>query len=132
MPASVAYENFVVPMRLLADTLIVATATPLTSETQERLQFIMNRCVRGVIRSAEWIAVRQHELYDNQPDSGGGILRNVVLAGLAFVRWGQTDHQDVRLGRTGRLIGLDVRNSRPIIQTMRCGDGSQLFVNTIV
>ena len=68
VPASVAYDNHIVPLRILADTLVVATATPLTTETQQRLHFILNRNVRGVIRSAEWIAVRQHELYGNQPE----------------------------------------------------------------
>jgi len=69
VPASVAYDNHVVPLRILADTLIVASAEPLTTETQQRLHFILNRNVRGVIRSAEWIAIKLHELYDHQPES---------------------------------------------------------------
>lgn len=69
VPASVAYDNRIVPLRFLADTLIVGTAEPLSTEARQRLTFILNRNVRGVIRSADWIEARLQELYDVHPES---------------------------------------------------------------
>ena len=74
VPASVVYDNHVAPLRILANTLILASAVPLSTETQQRLNFILNCSVRGVIRTAEWIAIRLHELYDDQPECGGADL----------------------------------------------------------
>lgn len=53
VPASVAYENHIVPLYILADTLVVATASPFPTESQQCLHFILNRNVRGVFRSVD-------------------------------------------------------------------------------
>ncbi len=68
MPASVAYYNRVVPLRFVDDTLLVGAASPLNTETQQRLQFIMNQKVRGVVRSAAYVEARLDQLYGKPPD----------------------------------------------------------------
>jgi hypothetical protein len=73
MVSSVAYDNGIVPMRLLGDVLIVATAAPLTKDAEQRICFILNRKIRGVIRSPEYIAARQRELYDRPPETSNDL-----------------------------------------------------------
>jgi hypothetical protein len=68
--ASLACYYGIAPMRLLGDVLIVATALPLTEEAETCVRFIVGREVRYVIRSPEYIAARQRELYGQEPESG--------------------------------------------------------------
>jgi MshEN domain len=67
---SLAYELQIVPLFFLGETLVVATTSPLSSETEDRLRFVLSRNVRGVVRSAESIASDLQELYGRplQPD----------------------------------------------------------------
>lgn len=55
LPASVALELRVVPMRELAGTLILATDSQVLDETRDRIAYILNRKVHLVTRSPEWI-----------------------------------------------------------------------------
>lgn len=71
MPASVAHYNQVVPLRYVGETLLVGAVSPLTTETQERLQFFLNRRVRGVVRSAAYVAARLDQLYGKSPNGDG-------------------------------------------------------------
>ncbi len=55
LPASVAIELRVVPLRELAGTLILATDSHSLNETRDRVACILNRKVHLVTRSAEWM-----------------------------------------------------------------------------
>jgi hypothetical protein len=68
IPAPIACENRIVAITAVAGTLVVGASEPLSEELQEKLQFILNRRVRGVIRSEEWITEKLQELYDVPDD----------------------------------------------------------------
>jgi hypothetical protein len=55
VPGSVAIEMRVFPVREIGRTLVLATDSKPTTEAKSRLIFILNREVRFVIRSREWI-----------------------------------------------------------------------------
>ena len=55
LPASVAVELRVVPLCLLAGTLIVATDSHSLNELRDRVACILNRKVHVVTRSSEWL-----------------------------------------------------------------------------
>lgn len=63
VPGSVAIDLRVIPMRELGDTLVLATDTRPTTEKESRLVFILNRAVRFVIRSPDWIDAMLEALY---------------------------------------------------------------------
>ena len=55
IPASVAIEMRVIPLRELAGVLIIAKDAAVCDETCERVAFILNRKVHFVSRSSDWI-----------------------------------------------------------------------------
>ena len=55
IPASVAIDNRVVPIREIGKTLVLATDESVLPETRERIAFILNRNLRFVVRSHDWI-----------------------------------------------------------------------------
>jgi hypothetical protein len=71
LPPSLAIGELVVPIREIGDTLILATSRMLPSETDSRLRFVLNRNVRFVLRSPEWIAAKLREYYDNPSTENG-------------------------------------------------------------
>ncbi len=55
VPGSVAIEMRVVPVREIGRTLVLAIDTQQATEAQSRLAYILNREIRFVFRSHEWI-----------------------------------------------------------------------------
>ena len=55
IPGSFAIELRVVPVREIGRTLVLATDCKPTSDIESRLTFLLNRKVRFVIRSRDWI-----------------------------------------------------------------------------
>jgi hypothetical protein len=78
IPASVAIELRVVPVREIGSTLVLATDCNTETETKSRLVFILNRDVRFVVRSTDWIDAEldahyrsSGELLGNTSDDNG-------------------------------------------------------------
>lgn len=63
IPASVALDMGVVPIREIGKTLVLASDAKVTTETRERIAFILNRDVRFVIRSNTWIEAELESRY---------------------------------------------------------------------
>ena len=55
VPASVAIDMRVVPVREIGRTLVLATDDKIGNEARDRIVFILNREVRFVLRSRDWI-----------------------------------------------------------------------------
>ncbi len=73
LPASVAWENAVLPLGASGEVLVVAVSDPTDLDTVQKLQFILNRDVVPVVATREQIvaAVRRHygELQTDSVDS---------------------------------------------------------------
>lgn len=69
IPHSVAIENNVVPVREIGTTLVLATSARVTDDTEAKLRFILNRDIRFVFRSANWLTARLHEFYGSDDES---------------------------------------------------------------
>lgn len=69
IPASVAIELRVVPVREIGSTLILATDSEANTEARSRLAFILNRDVRFVVRSRDWIEAELDAHYRSLCDS---------------------------------------------------------------
>jgi hypothetical protein len=72
IPASVAIELRVVPVREIGNTLVLATDCKTEKETKTRLVFILNRDVRLVVRSRDWIEAELDAHYR----SSGELIEN--------------------------------------------------------
>lgn len=55
IPACIAFENRGVPLADWNGLLLVGSDSPLTEDVRDKLLFILNRKVRGVVRSPEWV-----------------------------------------------------------------------------
>lgn len=80
IPASVAIEMRVVPLRELAGTLIIATDAQVLHETLERLSFILNRKVRFVVRSYDWMEAELDCRYRCSPELSGTTTENDTVS----------------------------------------------------
>ena len=65
IPPAFAIAESVVPVREVGDTLVVAISRKPSSDLEGRLQFILNRNVRIVYRSADWLTAKLREFYDH-------------------------------------------------------------------
>jgi hypothetical protein len=74
VPASVAFENRLVPLADWGGMLIFASDTRLSEESREKLLFLFERKVTAVLRSSEWVSAALHELYDAPRDLDGSEL----------------------------------------------------------
>lgn len=63
LPASIAIDIRVVPVRELGRTLVVAVDCTPTSETRDRLMYLLNRNVRLVLRDHDWIETQLDAYY---------------------------------------------------------------------
>ena len=68
IPASVAVEMRVVPLREVAGILILATDVQNFNETRDRIAFILNRNVRIVTRSCDWMEAELDTRYRSSPE----------------------------------------------------------------
>ena len=70
LPESVARENRCVAMFELGQTLVVGRDVISDQETIDKLRFILNRPIRMIRRTADWVAARIDVLYSNpSPES---------------------------------------------------------------
>lgn len=70
IPESVARENLVIAIAESADTLLVATTSPVELEIIEKLRFILNRRILAVTTTKDWIAMQIDKYYWRIDDSG--------------------------------------------------------------
>lgn len=63
LPASVAFENSVVPAANTGDVLLVVSTYPVNLASMEKLRFILNRMVAVVATFDDWIAVMRDRHY---------------------------------------------------------------------
>jgi hypothetical protein len=63
VPESVARANDVVPMGTIGTTLVLAGTAKFSDADKEDLEFVLNRRIRIVIRSSDWIQARQAMIY---------------------------------------------------------------------
>jgi hypothetical protein len=68
IPASVAIELRVVPVREIGSTLILAIDCKTNTETMSRLAFILNRDVRFIVRRRDWIEAKLNAHYRSSCD----------------------------------------------------------------
>jgi len=79
VPPSVAIEMRVVPIREIGGKLVLATDGKVGIETRDRIVFILNRDVRFVLRSRDWIdaALDTHYGYRNEPADNDFEIGNI-------------------------------------------------------
>jgi ribosomal protein S27E len=63
VPQSVARENLVLPVVKTPDSLVFAVTNPADRETIEKLRFILNRKIRIIQVSAEWLRDQLRKRY---------------------------------------------------------------------
>lgn len=69
VPGSVAIDMRVVPVREIGRTLVLAIDTQPTTETRSRLAYILNREVRFVFRSHDWIESQLDTCYRDSDET---------------------------------------------------------------
>ena len=79
LPASLAFELRIVPLADWHAFIVVGCDSPLSDDVRDRLLFVLNRKVRGLRRSPEWIDAHLHALYDSP--------REVNATDLGSVCW---------------------------------------------
>jgi len=70
IPRSVARELFVLPVAETPDSLIVAVTDPTDIEIVEKLRFILNRNIRLIHVTREWLSYQVRKRYGDIPDDG--------------------------------------------------------------
>jgi Type II secretion system (T2SS), protein E, N-terminal domain len=81
VPASVAIDRRVVPVREIRGTLVLATDRKIETEEHDQIAFILNRDARFVIRSRDWI---EAELDAHYRSPGEQIESGIEVDGISW------------------------------------------------
>jgi len=81
VPGSVAIEMRVMPVREIGRTLVLATDSKPSTETESRLILILNRDIRFVVRSHNWI---ETQLDTHYRTSGEPLEDSVDIQGISW------------------------------------------------
>ena len=124
IPASIAFECRVVPLADWNGLLVVASDSPLSQDVRDKLLFVLNRNVRGVVRSREWVDSYLHILYDTPRESEQAEYPSITWYWPHWYHFKEDGTLVVRCSaRRTAVGGAELRNLRHRTRTMSSGVG---------